>query len=288
LEISYQIYNEFWEWTPLKLILLNYALNVCTTIIKKTSFFTKKYYIDIFAGSGLNKTKSKNDFLIGSPLISSLNHCEAYDEMIFSEKEPLLSEALDLRLKTLDKSNLKVKRKEYETCLPEILKKVEGRKTYSFFFIDPHCMEFTWEFMKEVLNVRSDIIFTFMTGEIWRAAGLANAGLSKGKVLTNLFGDESWKKAKNAEDLIEIYKKNILKERSEAPIRTIKIQSKQFNFYYHLFFITNKTKGENRWLRAIDKAKEEIESNSDLAVIMALDIIKGRQSQIADFDKSNI
>jgi len=37
------------------------------------------------------------------------------------------------------------------------------------------------------------------------------------------------------------------------------------------------------WLRAVDKAKKEIESNSDKAVLTALDIIKKRQSQLSNF-----
>ncbi|MAG91711.1 hypothetical protein CMO83_03480 [Candidatus Woesearchaeota archaeon] len=281
--IKPEVYNEFKEWTPLKLILLNYALNVCTTIIKNTPLFKKSYYVDLFAGSGINKIKGTEDFLIGSPLIASLNHSGAYDAMIFCEKKPSFSVALDLRLKFLKKNNLNVMKKDYELCLGRILKKVSERNTYSFFFIDPHCMEFKWNDMKKVLKVRSDIIFTFMSSEIYRAVGLARTRIGKGESLTEVFGDDSWKAANNSDDLVEIYNKNILKARSEAPIRTIKIKSEQFNFCYHLFFITNKTKGENKWLRAIDKAKKEIENNSDKSVEMALNIIKKRQSELSQF-----
>lgn len=282
-QIDSEVYNEFREWTPLKLILLNYALNVCTTIINKTSFFKDKYYVDLFAGSGINKIKNKDDFLIGSPFIASLNHSDKYSSMFFCEKDLLFSKALDLRLNTLKKKNLILTKKEYNSCLDKIIEKISTPNTYSFFFIDPNCMEFKWESMKKVLDTRSDIIFTFMSSEILRAVGLANAGIGEGGGLTGFFGDESWKTANNVENLVEIYKKNILKERPNAPIRIIMIKSKQFNFCYYMFFITNKTQGENRWLRAIDKAKKEIESNSDKAVIKALDIVKKRQSQLSNF-----
>lgn len=122
-----------------------------------------------------------------------------------------------------------------------------------------------------------------MSSEIFRAVGLANTGIGEGEGLTKFFGDESWKAANDTDDLIEIYKKNILKERPEAPIRTIKIKSEQFNFCYHMFFITNKTKGDNQWLRAIDKVKKEIEKNSDKLVKMALNIVKKRQSELSQF-----
>ena len=112
---------------------------------------------------------------------------------------------------------------------------------------------------------------------------MANAGKSDGKKLIDMFGDESWKNAKTEEDFVEIYKNKILEERKDAPVRVIKVQSKKFHFSYHLFFITNKTSGGNQWLRAIDKAKEEIEANSDKAVMMALDIVKKRQKDLFGF-----
>jgi three-Cys-motif partner protein len=277
LNIKPDVYNVFREWTPLKLILLNYAFHVCSTIINKMTFFKHKYYVDLFAGSGINKMKGKDDFLIGSPLIVSLSsHSALYDQMCFCEKDPNYSEALNLRLEFLKKKNLMVQRREYETCFDEILASVNQRDTYSFFFIDPNCMEFKWESMKKVLKSRSDIIFNFMSSQIYRDVCLKKED-GKGNELLELFGDDSWKQANNVDELVEIYKCNILKERRDAPIRTIRIHSSRFNFCYHLFFITNKTKGENQWLRAIDKAKTEIESNSDKAVMLALDIVKHRQ-----------
>ena len=83
---------------------------------------------------------------------------------------------------------------------------------------------------------------------------------------------------------MEIYKQNIIKERPNALVKIIKVQSdKMGGFCYHLLFITNKTKGGNQWLRAIDKAKEEIESNADTAVELALNVIKGRQTELKGF-----
>lgn len=278
-----EVYNEFREWTPLKLILLNYALDVCTSIIKNHKYlFKEMYYVDLFAGSGINKIRGSEDFLIGSPLIATLNYSDDYTSMIFCEKKKIFVKALSLRLESLNKSNLSVKG-EYEFCLNEIINNVNNRGVYSFFFIDPCCMEFNWESMKKVLNVRSDIIFTFMSSEIYRAVGLAKSGIGVGGGLAEMFGGDSWKNANSVEELVEIYKKNILREREDAPIRIIQIRSEQFNFCYHLFFITNRTKQDNKWLRAIDKAKEEIESNSDLVVIKALDIVKKRQTTLEDF-----
>ena len=87
-ELEPKVYNEFQSWTPLKLILLNYVLEVCTLVIKKNSFFKEKYFIDLFSGSGINKVKNKPDFIIGSSLIAALNFSDCYNEMIFCEKDP--------------------------------------------------------------------------------------------------------------------------------------------------------------------------------------------------------
>ena len=147
--------------------------------------------------------------------------------------------------------------------------------------MDPNNTEFSWNSMKLLLQARTDIIFNFMSNQIRRTAGLCKAGTSDGKVLDNFFGDNSWRNWQSGdEDLLQIYMDNIYKERKDAVIKTIKIKSAKHGFCYFLLFITNKTRSENPWLRAIDKAKAEIESNSDKSVEMALDIIKNRQKTL--------
>ncbi|VVB81476.1 Uncharacterised protein [uncultured archaeon] len=282
-EIEPNVYNEFREWTPLKLILLNYSLQVCTKIIENCrNIFRNTYYVDLFSGAGINKIKDKDDFFIGSPLIAALNHSNSYSELIFCENNPKYANALDLRLRTLNKNNLTIKQ-SYESCLSHILGKVDARYTYSFFFIDPFSFEFTWEAMEKVLKVRSDIVFTFMTSEIYRAVCSARKGYGGKDTLNKMFGNQSWITANHSEELVDIYKGNILKNRPNAPILTIKINS-DANFYYHLFFITNQTKNRNQWLRAIEKAKNEIEKNSSKAVRIALEIVKKKQTQLV-FEK---
>lgn len=287
------IYNEFQPWTPLKLVLLNYALDTCTAIIRKNSFFKKRYYADLFAGSGINKIKGSSDFLIGSPFVASLNYLDDYDLMFFCENDVNFSIALEKRLDFLKRKNFKLIPQDCNLCLNDIMTRVNNPNIYTFFFVDPYFMEFGWDSMRKVLNIRKDvmigrdILFTFMSGQIIRFIGLANKGESKGDELTNFFGDESWKGVKGVDDLVELYKNKIL-EYPQTIVKTIKIQSKKRGFCYHLFFITNKTRNENPWLRAIDKARKEIESNSDKSVEMALDIIKKRQADLSQFQKGKI
>ena len=78
-----EIVNNFQEATPLKLVVLDYYLKIYSAIIsnyiKNNLFFENMIYVDLFCGSGLDRLKSKNDILIGSPLISILNHKSKFD-----------------------------------------------------------------------------------------------------------------------------------------------------------------------------------------------------------------
>lgn len=281
--IEPEIYNEFQSWTPLKLILLNYALDVCTLVIRSNPIFKEKYFVDLFAGSGINKIKDKKDFLIGSPFIASLNFLDDYTEMIFCEQDPELFKALELRVKSLNKKNLFTINCDCNTQINQIIPKINKKGVYSLFFIDPSNTEFSWSSMSSLLNIRTDIIFNFMCNQIRRTIGLFHEKGGGEKQLTEFFGDDSWKQWKSGdgdEELVNIYIQNIIKVRPDAMVKLIKIHSEKHGFCYFLLFITSKTKGNNPWLKGIDKAKEEIESNSDKSIEMALDIIKKRQTTL--------
>lgn len=283
VNIQPKIYNEFQTWTPLKLILLNYALEICTLVIKNNPIFKEKYFIDLFSGSGINKVKDKQDFLIGSPLIASLNFSNYYNEMIFCEKEPVLFGALNARINSLNKTNLTTINGDCNSNLNQIISKIDNKRVYSLFFVDPCNTEFSWNSMSNLLSARVDIIFNFMSNQIRRTIGLYHDKGYGEEQLNEFFGDDSWKKwigGDGDEELVKIYMQNIMKIRYDAVIKKVKIHSEKHGFCYFLLFITSKTKGDNPWLKGIDKAKEEIEANSDKSVEMALDIIKKRQKTL--------
>lgn len=282
-KIEPDIYNEFQKWTPLKLIILNYTLDICTTIINKTPIFKKRIYADLFAGSGINKVKDTNDFLIGSPIIAA-QYANSFDKMFFCESDSRFYNALTKRIELMGQSNISIYNQDCNTMLDSIISEVSTPYTYSLFFIDPFSTEFSWSSMQKILQTRSDILFTFMTSYMWRMIGAVRKEAKGIHIFNELFGDGSWNNATSAEGILQEYIKNIQIIRPRAVIRTIKIQSKVFgSFYYHLIFITNTTSGGNKWLQGMDKAKEEIEKNSDLTVEMALDIVKGRQKQLSSF-----
>jgi len=271
--------NEFNSWTPLKLVFLNYLLDVCAIVANKR--YPLKNYIDLFAGSGLNKIKNKHeDILIGSPFISLFNHYNKFTSFFFCEKELILFETLKKRINLLEFKNANLLQLDCNEGIDKILKQINKNNfSYNFFFIDPFNLDFSWKSMKKILSIRSDILLTFMSRASWRAFCTNEVTGYGYKSLTNLFGDDSWKQASNEKDLLEIYKKNILKERRDAEMHSIYINSER-GVAYNLLFITHKTKGGNPWMNPIIKAGKEIEKHSAKAVEISLEIIKKRQSTL--------
>ena len=88
-KIGNYIVNEFKEWTPLKLLSLSYFIGPYLRIINSLEERygpTKVFYIDAFAGSGVNKVG--NTLFAGSPLVAidCTHQCKRkFDLMIFND-----------------------------------------------------------------------------------------------------------------------------------------------------------------------------------------------------------
>mgnify|MGYP001606046319 CR=1 FL=1 len=281
-KINPKTLNEFLEATPLKLVFLDYSLKIYVSIIhnhiKNSNFFDKMFYIDLFCGSGLDRLKSKNDLLIGSPFIAILNHRLKFNSFFFCDNNKDYYTTLKSRIEVLGIPNTDISKEDCNLEIDKIIETIKkSKKSHSFFFIDPYSTEFNWASMNKVLKIYGDVLFTFMTPAINRIRDSAFAqSNNKTEVLDKFFGDKSWNNP--AKDVVEIYKENILKIREKGLIESVRIAD-----YYDLIFITNKTKKENRWMRGIIKAKKEIESNSKQAVKIALDKCKRGQKDLSTF-----
>ena len=187
-----------------------------------------------------------------------LNHYHKFTKFFFCEKDEYFFDTLKKRVNSLDFKKVSFFQEDCNNCLDKILKEIgKDTKTYNFFFVDPFKLEFSWKSMKKMLNIRSDILLTFMSNTCWRAFCTNEVTDYGHRALTNFFGDDSWKSASKEKDLLEIYKKNILKERPDALFSSIYIHSDK-GFAYNLLFVTHKTEGGNPWMKPIIEAGKEI------------------------------
>jgi three-Cys-motif partner protein len=279
------VYNEFQEWTPLKLIFLHYVMAIYTAIMSRSNIFKNIYYVDLFAGSGINKTRRGEHFLIGSPFIATLNHRDKYRTFFLCEPDKTFVDALTKRLEKTGITNARVIPQDCNGVIDEILGEMKKtRNNHALFFIDPFAMEFRWESFEKVLKIRSDVLFVFMTSSIFRAWKAAEAQPEYNtKALNSFYGDASWKAANCESDLLTIFKSRILSVRCDGVIESVEIKGK--GFHYEVIFITNKTKHDNPWLKGVQKAKKEIERNSSEAVKNTLEVLSNKQSDLESFFK---
>ena len=84
MEISPVITHAAGFWTPLKLYVLEYYMNIYTPIIKR--HFSKMFYIDLLAGSGLSKLNG-NQPVVGSPLIAATFPKQPFNKLILAEAD---------------------------------------------------------------------------------------------------------------------------------------------------------------------------------------------------------
>ena len=112
--------------------------------------------------------------------------------MFFCDNNSEYFHALKSRFGVLKKKNLVFLSGDYHSHLTNIIHALNKQKIYSFFFIDPYAMEFDWACMKDVLKIRSDIVFTFMSHSIYREVCSAKSRDTNNDKLDSFFGDNSW------------------------------------------------------------------------------------------------
>jgi len=79
----------FRNWTPLKLIALSYVVGPYLRIIgglEKSRGNVESIYIDLFAGSGINKVEGAESLIVGSPIVAidcANTSPKKFDKMFF-------------------------------------------------------------------------------------------------------------------------------------------------------------------------------------------------------------
>jgi three-Cys-motif partner protein len=119
-------------------------------------------YIDLFAGSGYSKIKTKNQVVLGSPLIA-LSVPTKFTEYILCEADPTLCNALKTRVNR-DFSFSKTivingnANKDIETVMDQIPRFSRQETGLSFTFIDPFSLSIHFESIRKLCNLRMDFL----------------------------------------------------------------------------------------------------------------------------------
>ena len=258
------------SWALLKLSILSYYVDVYTNIIK--AIFPHTYYLDIFAGPGLNTIRNGTDVVFGSPLIADKipRSNKKFDKIILIEKKPIYAEALQKLLPNAIVINQDVNEGGLDTAFTKFS---STRSTPFLAFVDPEGLQNEWKTMEKLLERWSDVIINFQISAVSRTAGLSTGS----ETLTKFFGTDSWKECKDPNDYLDLYLQQIKKYKEIAI--PIKVQGVG-GFYYYIIVAIRRTKGNQKWINAILTAKENIEKANYRDVQRFLEIYKGEQKTL--------
>jgi three-Cys-motif partner protein len=188
-------------WTEIKLdIVRSYAAvysNIMTSFEAKHQI-KKHIYIDAFAGAGVHISKTKGEFIQGSPLNAlhlerpfleyhfidlDRNKVSALREYIGERKDVFLHE---------------------EDCSKVLLKEVLPRCKYEDFhralcLLDPYCLNVSWEILETAGSMKSvEVFYNFMIMDanmnvLWNNPD--SVPEEQQKRMDYVWGDSSWKSA---------------------------------------------------------------------------------------------
>lgn len=267
--------HEAHVWTLLKLVFLKlYIENVYTPIISK--YYRKMFYVDLFAGTGVNKYKAGNKevFLPGSPIIAWSYARYSFDKLFLVEYNEEYAESLSNLMRIIaPESKYSIIPDKAEKAYEEILEEISQHERSHFLcFIDPTGYSgVTWRMLKDLIGykVRGDFIILLQVG--YMAMHIGKHG--KSEALTRFFGNDNWfneimelkKKTRNLRyAIIEYFCSRIKKIKGrERIIESISIKKNAKEEHYYLIFITNKTNSGNPWMKKVYELKNLVENHPE-------------------------
>lgn len=260
-------------WTILKLAILTYYVDVYTSIIKKN--FGQAYYLDAFAGPGLDRIRETGDIIFGSPLIADRipNENKKFDKLVLIEKNRSYASALSQLLPKaciiqddINSDGLNQALKEIPSDAPILA------------FIDPEGFELEWNTLKSILDRWSDAIILFQLSQVPRTA----ASKICEDTMNRFYGTSDWQSCRHPKQYLECYLSKIGKHKDRIiPIRV----RGEGGFYYYVIVAVRQTSGAQRWIRSIERAQLEVEKVTSSQIKRLLGIFKGEQKTLKSFMK---
>jgi three-Cys-motif partner protein len=259
-------------WAILKLSVLAYYVSVYTTIIKKN--FPRTYYLDVFAGPGIDRISETQDVIFGSPLIADRipKDNKRFDKLVLIERNRDFAKALRQLLPAAAIIQADVN----TNGLTEALAQIPSNDPF-LAFIDPEGFEIAWTTLQPLLSRWSDIIVIFQLSQVPRMAGAASKTPGYSQTLTRFFGTPDWQSCRVENDYLALYVAQIQKYKDV--VIPIKVKGAH-GFYYYVIVAVKKTRGSQGWIDAIEKAKQEIESVTYRDIKHFLRIFRGEQKTL--------
>ena len=290
------VYNEFNPWTPLKLIALSYFVGPYLRIVGKLK---EKWhgnlfiaYIDVFAGSGINKLGDA--YTVGSPIaaIDSANTAKHKFDMIYlADIKKEYTDTLKKRLKLLEKheeygwitNKYKIYEKDANEALLKIAEKLEQIQYINYLaFIDPYKCELNWSSFEKLLSMRGDLLITHQARLIAKEIGNYKKDRltdEKANEIAKYLGVSTTELLdfEGEEDVKNFYIDNI-KEHKKF-VREWMVKSGK-GYRYYLIFASSQEKP--RWSNIIDNLSQFERFSGDL-VKHCLDWMAGKAARLTDF-----
>jgi three-Cys-motif partner protein len=259
-------------WAVMKLAIIAYYIGLYSSIIK--SRFERAYYVDFFAGPGLTQIEDTGDLILGSPLLADRGPKAGrkFDKLILVENDDQSVNALRKLLPSAQIVPHDINSEGVEEVLSSLPQSVP-----SLVFVDPEGLEIHWKTMERILSRWCDIIINFQSSGIQRTVASARNSSAYDAKLDLFFGTWEWRDCYAEEDLLALYVAQLGKHREVVvPIR---VQGPGI-FHYHIIVAVRKTKGTQRWVEAIDRAKTKIEAATSEDVKPLLDVYHKRQATL--------
>lgn len=258
-------------WSIVKLLLLGGWVYVYTTIIPK--YFDLYQYIDLLAGSGTMCVEETQDVVVGSAFIAHILAPKPFTNYVYVEQRKDRYDALLQRAAKLLGDKAQVLHGDCNQLVGSILA-VEGR-VHSLVFVDNEGFNTAWGTMKALMEAETDIILLFPTASVMRVS----ASERTWSALDTFYGGPSWRDAKDEQDFLEIYLQQLQREfrslrRKEAYLSTVRVGTGQF--YYDIALLCKR----GPYVRAWDYLKRRLDWRDPRTIETALDVLKGRATQI--------
>lgn len=258
-------------WSIVKLLLLGGWVYVYTTIIPKHFDFYQ--YIDLLAGSGTMCVEETQDVVVGSAFIPHFLAQNPFTSYVFIEKRKDRCDALSQRAAKLLGDKAQVLHGDCNELVRTVL--AEERRVHSLVFIDNEGFNTSWGTMEALMEASADVVLLFPTASVLRVSTSERTWSS----LDTFYGGSSWRDATDEQDFLEIYLQQLQREfkslrKKEAYLSTVRVGTGQF--YYDIALLCKR----GPYVRAWDYLKKRLDWRDPRTIETALDVLKGRATQI--------